>query len=99
MVCCQFFLLKINRLFLIRDANFKMNQKKKKTVEFSTSFCSGETENKINFDINNEKQWQFEQFQVKLLGKSILVSELCLLENNFLEKSQFCTSVGLHRHC
>jgi hypothetical protein len=26
---CQFFLLKINRSFLIRDANFNMNQKNK----------------------------------------------------------------------
>jgi hypothetical protein len=48
MVCCHFFLLKINRLFLIRDAKFKMNQKK--------SFFSGETENNINFYINTEKQ-------------------------------------------
>jgi hypothetical protein len=40
MVCCQFFLLKINRLFLLRDAKLKMNQKKNR----STSFFSGERE-------------------------------------------------------
>jgi hypothetical protein len=57
MVCYQFFLLKINRLFFIRDAKFKMNKKKKNpsNSKFSTSFFSGETENKINFDINTEK--------------------------------------------
>jgi hypothetical protein len=65
---CQFwsvvnFLLKNNRLFLIRDANFKMNQKKKPpNSKFSTSFFAGETDNKILFDIITEKQEQFEQF-------------------------------------
>jgi hypothetical protein len=43
----NFFLLKINR---------SLNSR------FSTSFFSGETENTINFDINTEKQSQFEQF-------------------------------------
>jgi hypothetical protein len=54
----MFFLLTINRLFLIRDVNFKMNQKKKNpsNSRLSTSFFSGETENKINFDIITEKQ-------------------------------------------
>jgi hypothetical protein len=53
----NFFLLKINRLFLIRDANFGMSHKKKSSKSrFSTSFFSGETKNKINFDINTEKQ-------------------------------------------
>jgi hypothetical protein len=41
--------LKMNRLFLMRDAKFKMNQKKKNpsNSKFSTSFFSEETENKI----------------------------------------------------
>jgi hypothetical protein len=63
MQICQFwsvvnFLLKINRLFLIRDANFKMNKRNKNpsNSRFSTSFFAGETENKINFDIITEKQ-------------------------------------------
>jgi hypothetical protein len=56
MACCLFFLLKINRLFLIRDAKFKMNKKKNQSnSKFSTTFFSGETENQINFYINTEE--------------------------------------------
>jgi hypothetical protein len=52
-----FFLLKTNRLFLIRDAKFKMNQKKNPSnSKFSTSFFSEKTENRINFYINTKKQ-------------------------------------------
>jgi hypothetical protein len=59
MVCCQFFFIKSNRLFLIRDAKFKTSQKKKNHTsnsKFSTLFFSGGSENKINFYINTEKQ-------------------------------------------
>jgi hypothetical protein len=58
MVCCKFLFLKINRLYLIRDANLKMNQKKKirRIHVFLHHFFAGETENKNNFDINTEKQ-------------------------------------------
>jgi hypothetical protein len=51
-------LLKINRLFLIWDANFEMNQKQKnrRIQDFLHHFFSGETENRIIFDIMTEKQ-------------------------------------------
>jgi hypothetical protein len=57
-VCCQFFLSKINRLFLIRDAKFKMNQKIKirRIQNFRHRFFQGKTENENNFCINTEKQ-------------------------------------------
>jgi hypothetical protein len=77
-VCCQF-LLKTNRLFLIRDAKFKMNQiKNPSKSKFSTSSLSGETENKLilisilknNTNYNNFKENYWKKF---------VVSELCLL--------------------
>jgi hypothetical protein len=57
-------LFKINRLFLIRDAKLKMYQKKKSSnSRFSTSFFSGETENKINFDIITEYNSNLNNFK------------------------------------
>jgi hypothetical protein len=49
-------LSKINRLFLIKDAKFKMHQNKKNPSKskFSTSCFAGVTENNINFNINTE---------------------------------------------
>jgi hypothetical protein len=57
-----FFVLKINRLFLIRDAKFKMNQKKNDVFKISASIFSAETENQINYYINTEKQERLQQF-------------------------------------
>jgi hypothetical protein len=72
MVC---FLLKIHRLFLIRDAS------KKKSVKFKIFYIifSGGTDNKTI---------PIEQFLGKLLGKKILVSVLCLLENRIFSKKR-----------
>jgi hypothetical protein len=53
MVCCQFFLLKTNRLFLVRDAIFKINQKKIRRIQDFLHHFAGETENKINFNTKN----------------------------------------------
>jgi hypothetical protein len=47
----------MNRLLLIRDANFEMNQKKILRIQdFLHQFFARETENKNNFDIITEKQ-------------------------------------------
>jgi hypothetical protein len=48
----------MNRLFLIRDAKLKMYEEKKNPLNssFFTSFFSGATDYKMNFDNNTEKQ-------------------------------------------
>jgi hypothetical protein len=54
------FLLTINRLFLIRDAKFKMNQKKKKSVEFKIFYIILILLLKNNSNFNNfqESYWE-----------------------------------------
>jgi ribosomal protein L35 len=83
-VCCKFFLLKINRLFLIRDANFKMNQKKKirRAQDFLHHFFAGETENQILKNNSNSNNFK-ENYWYNIF------SFLCLLENKIFSKKRY----------
>jgi hypothetical protein len=96
MVCCQFFLSKINRLFLIRDAKMKMNQKNKirRIQNFRHHFFQEKLKIKLIFLSILKNNSNYNNFKENFWEKNFSFPNYVYLKIGFSrKKTLFCTSL------